>query len=310
MSNCILAFDFGGTKLAVGLVEAKQGAILRHYQEPTPQGGADASLAIMLAWGQQLLKESVCPVIGAGVNFGGPVDARHGIVFQSHHVTGWNNRPLAHELAEKLHLPTVIDNDANGQALAEWRYGAGSGTRSFIFINLGTGLGGGIIIDGCLWSGAHGLAGEFGHFPIRPNGPLCSCGRRGCLEALCAGPAIQRRLVDALAQEHSSVSLTLAELWTAAETGVPIAKHVADAIFEDLAHGLAIIQLSFDPELIALGGGAAAYTSSQFHDIQQQARSYVLPLASPYLRVVRATLGAESGLLGAAAIFLNQTHND
>ncbi|MCL4540851.1 MAG: ROK family protein [Chloroflexi bacterium] len=309
MSNCVLAFDFGGTKLAAGLVETKQGAVLCHYQEPTPQGGADASLAIMLAWGQRLLAESPQAVVGAGVNFGGPVDSRRGIILESHHVAGWNNRPLAQELEEKLHLPTAVDNDANGQALAEWRYGVGSGTRSFIFINLGTGLGGGIIIDGHLWHGAHGLAGEFGHFPLHPDGPLCSCGRRGCFEALCAGPALQRRLEEALTHERSPVRLTLAELWTAAEAGVPIAKRVAGAIFEDLAHGLAIIQLSFDPELIALGGGAARYTASQLQDIQQRARSYVLPVVSPYLHIAHATLGAESGLLGAAAIFLNQARD-
>lgn len=304
----VLGLDFGGTKLAAGIVDLQRGAVVLERRALTPAGSAAPCLDAMIAMAATLLEQSPLPVDGVGINFGGLVDAGAGVILRSHHVAGWDNRPLARDVSAKLHLPTALDNDANGQALAEWRFGAGSGTQHFAYVNLGTGLGGGLVLSGRLWPGAHSLAGEFGHFPLQPGGPQCSCGRSGCFEALCAGPAVARRLQEAIKQSPSRhPNLTPTTLYQEAETGDAVAAAVIEDILIDLARGLSIIQLSIDPECIALGGGAAEYTSGQFRQLNHLVRSLCPPIVSEHVRIEPAQLGTQSGILGAAAIFLAST---
>lgn len=314
----LLGLDFGGTKLAAGLVSGGQGRLIAADRRPTrAEDGAMAALAGMLAMARALLAQAPGPVKGVGINFGGPVDTAAGVVLRSHQVAGWDGFPLAAAVTDALGLPVVLENDANGQALAEWRFGAGQGSTSMVYLNIGTGIGGGIVADGRLWRGAHGLAAEFGHLTIRPGGPLCSCGRHGCLEALAAGPAMGRRAREALAaltpqlQQRSAMvcsagspaAVTGRDLTAAAAAGDTLAIAVVDAVFDDLALGLADIIISIDPERIVLGGGAANVALSLLHKLETKVRSECLPGTAEHVDLRPAALGADAGIYGGAAVF-------
>ena len=202
-SGLCLALDFGGTKLAAGLVNWRTGEVLRQARCATVGSrGARGQIADMLGLveGELGLAGAGRPAIDAvGVSFGGPVDTGRGIVLQSHHVEGWEGLPLAAELGATFHCPVYLENDANAVALGEYRYGAGRGARTVVYITVSTGIGGGIVLEGELWRGSHGVAGEVGHMVVRPGGPLCTCGNRGCLESLASGPSIARRAREAIA---------------------------------------------------------------------------------------------------------------
>jgi glucokinase len=315
----LLGLDFGGTKLAAGLVAADHGRLLAAERQPTrAEGGAMAALASMLTMARALLAHAPGPVTGVGINFGGPVDAVAGIVLRSHHVAGWDSFPLAATVTDALGLPASLENDANGQALAEWRFGAGRGSRSMVYLNIGTGIGGGMVSDGRIWRGTHGLAAEFGHLTIRPGGPRCSCGRQGCLEALAAGPALGRRAREALAalpphlQQRSAMVRSAGsvaavrgrDLTAAAASGDSLAIAVLDAVFDDLALGLADIMVSVDPDRIVLGGGATAMALALLHRLEAKLRGACLPGSAENVDLRPAALGADAGIYGGAAAFV------
>jgi glucokinase len=257
-------------------------------------------------------------VSGVGINFGGPVDAEAGIVAQSHHVPGWEGLPLAARVGAALRLPAVLENDANGQALAEWRFGAGRGSRAMAYLNVGTGIGGGLVLDGRLWRGVHGLAGEFGHLVIRPGGPPCPCGRYGCLEAVAAGPAMARRAREALAalpadERARSALIQLAgsvdavtgrELTAAAASDDPLALRILDEILADLALGVVDILNSVDPDVLVVGGGAATLPPPLFERLRASVNAICLPEMAGHVRLAPAALGGDVGIFGGAAALL------
>jgi glucokinase len=214
----------------------------------------------------------------------------------------------------------VLENDANGQALAEYRFGAGRGSSPLAYLNLGTGIGGGIVLDGRLYGGAHGLAGEFGHMIIRPGGPRCTCGRHGCLEALCSGPAMGRRAREALAALHpqeraatalvqragSRAAVSGPDLTALAAEGDALSLQVLDGVFTDLAIAIANIAASLDPALVVIGGGAAGWAPPLFDRLHAQVRRHCLPGTQELVRLAPAALGADAGILGGAAVFLER----
>ncbi len=317
--SLLIGLDFGGTKLAAGLVDPARGDLVASVRRPTePEGGATLALATMLEMARELVANTPGEVGGVGINFGGPVDAAAGVVLQSHHVAGWDGFPLAARVGAALGLPTTLENDANGQALAEWRFGAGRGSRSMAYLNVGTGIGGGIVLEGRLWRGAHGMAGEFGHMVVRPGGPVCTCGRGGCLEALAAGPAMGRRARAALAaappeirdrsamlrRAGSVAAVTGRELTGAAADGDTLALEVLDAIFADLALGIANILSGVDPDLLVLGGGAADWAPTLFARLLEGVRTVCLPGTENQIALSPAALGADAGIFGGAAIVL------
>jgi glucokinase len=189
----VLGLDFGGTKLAAGLVDLQQGSVLVRRSMATPvSGGAPASLQAMLSVAQVLVAAAPAPVQGVGISFGGPVAADGRTVRLSMHVAGWEHVPLATHVEEALRLPAIVANDGDAAALAEYHFGAGRGVRNLLYLTVSTGIGGGIIIDGRLHRGERAWAGEAGHQVLKPDGPPCPCGRNGCLEALASGLSIAR----------------------------------------------------------------------------------------------------------------------
>ena len=190
----LLGIDIGGTKSAV-VIGNERGEILARASAPTPWSSEHEAYAVLL----QLVREvtqtcgvALTQIDAAGVSFGGPVDTGAGIVLTPPNLSAWKPMPLQTLLEADLALPVTLENDANATALAEFRWGAGQGCADMAFLTLGTGIGAGLILDGRLYRGRRDLAGEIGHATVWPNGPLCPCGKRGCLEALASGTSIAR----------------------------------------------------------------------------------------------------------------------
>ena len=176
----LLALDYGGTKHAAALLRVGERAWAAHARVQSPPGpDAAYDQATMRRMALGLLAQVPGRLRAIGVSFGGPVDATRGLVRLSHHVPGWEDIPLRDQLQVEYGVPAAVDNDANVAALGEWRFGAGRGSASLLYVTISTGIGGGWVLGGRIWGGADGVAGEIGHMIVRPGGAPCACGRRG-----------------------------------------------------------------------------------------------------------------------------------
>jgi len=190
-TDLLLALDYGGTKLSAAL--AYRGArewLARERISSPPNHDARYDQTTMLTLARKLLADRIPAAIG--VSFGGPVDAVRGRVILSHHVPGWENTSLRDQLQKEFGVPVSVDNDANVAALGEYTFGAGQGCASLFYVTVSTGVGGGLVSDGKIFNGADAMAGEIGHTIVDPRGPICICGRRGCVEAMACGGTEQR----------------------------------------------------------------------------------------------------------------------
>ncbi len=309
----LLALDYGGTKHSAALLVRGQRAWLAHARTYSP-AGADARYdqATMLRMARELLAQHPGRLLGVGVSFGGPVDAASGVVRLSHHVPGWEDTPLRAELQDAFGVPVAVDNDANVAALGEWRYGAGQGCASLLYVTVSTGVGGGWILDGRIWSGADGMAGEIGHMVVRPGGQPCVCGKRGCVEAEACGTAIGRKAGRRL-RDHPESGPILRQLCggqpetvtgemvgRAAASGDALAIAVLDDAGEALGAGLGAAINLMNPEKIILGGGVTKSGERWWHAVRRSAREHALPQMR--VEIVPAALGDDAPLWGAAAL--------
>ncbi len=309
----LLALDFGGTKLTAALAAAGQRQWRAHTHVNSPPG-ADAryDLETMLSLARELLADADGTLAAVGVSFGGPVDATTGLVRLSHHVPGWEDTPLRDMLQAELGAPVSVDNDANAAALGEWRFGAGQGCDSLLYVTVSTGIGGGWILHRRPYRGADGLAGEIGHIVIQPGGPPCTCGRRGCLEAIACGPAMARRARELLALEpHSGAALhalasgdvegvTAEHISRAANTGDALACQVLDEAAQALGLGIGTAIALINPQRVVLGGGVAKSGPRYFKTVRAAARASVLP--GMRVDIVPAAQGDDAPLWGAIAL--------
>ncbi len=287
----ILAIDIGGTKFSAALFEAGHSGdpkmIRRESHGTEREGGRDWMLArieeIALRW------KNECAIGCCGIGFGGPVDFAKQSVALSTHVGGWQDFPLPEHLARVLGVPVVMDNDANVGALGEALFGAGRaeiGTRrgAFSYMTLSTGIGGGIILeDGSVYRGADSYAGEIGHLTIRPEGPECLCGARGCFERMCCG------------------------LWLKRDHGKPAEQLLCDPAFVeqyvvDLALGLKAAIMLLNPARIVVGGGIAKAGDALFLPLRAELRRQITNWSRARIDVVPAMLGDDSVLWGAMAL--------
>lgn len=293
-----LAIDIGGTKLAIGLFtdggtsspkpadtpsRTPSQKMIRREVRPTDRAGGPAAMLDQIAGIARGWSESdgidIC-----GVGFGGPVDFAQQRVALSTHVEGWNDFPLPQRLRATLGIPVVMDNDANAGALGEALYGSGRGFRPLFYMTLSTGIGGGIVLeDGNLLRGADSYAGEIGHLTIRPDGPECLCGARGCLERLCCG------------------------LWLERDHGRPPEELFADPQFvqryvEDLALGLKAAIMLLNPARIVIGGGIAKAGDRLFVPLRAALKRHITDWSRARIDVVPAALDEDSVLWGALAL--------
>jgi glucokinase len=298
----IIGIDVGGTNTS-GALASDNGALAAKTQRRTDRaGGSVAGLGLIEDIVAELAGRAGGPsaVRCIGVGFGGPVDAERGVVIRSHHVDGWEGIPLRSKLQDRFRVRTIVDNDANAGTLGEWKFGAGKGISDLLYVNIGTGIGGGIIAGGKLLRGAQNLAGEIGHTVVVRDGPPCACGKRGCLESCASGEAIARRGSESLGRTVSS-----SELFGLAAGHDPIALRVLGEVVEDLAHGIGTAVSLLNPEAVIIGGGLSQAPEALFLEpLRRAVPRYCLTEAAPRLRVEPAQLRYDAGVLGAVALAL------
>ena len=255
--------------------------------------------------------ESVWPggdVKAIGIASPGPLDPHTGTILATPNIPEWKNFPLASRLSARFGVPVYLDNDANMAGLAEWQFGAGKGHENLVYLTISTGIGGGVITQGCLLQGFHGMGGELGHMLIDPNGPLCGCGHRGHVESFCSGPSIARYVAEQLADGQKS-SLQSEAVITAAQVGE--AARAGDALaisaFERAGHYLGIAVANylaiFDPSILIFGGGVSQVGELLFKPFKESLRKHTFhPHYLDNLVITKAALGDDAGLLGALAL--------
>lgn len=293
----LLALDYGGTKHAAGLAEVGGRTWLARKQVQAPLGSnGETDRNLMNQMAAELLAETNGALAAVGVSFGGPVEWQTGRVILSHHVPGWEDAPLVSMLQEQFGVPVGMDNDANIAALGEWRFGAGAGCDSILYITVSTGIGGGWVLEGKIWRGADSMAGEIGHLAIDPTGPECVCGKRGCVEAIGSGTNIGL----AMRQKNPGRAWTAEQVNQAAETGDRLAVEVLERAAWALGTGIGYAITLVNPERVIIGGGVANAGDIYWNKLRATAQQFVLPQMR--VDVVRAGLGGDSPLWGAVAL--------
>lgn len=276
----ILSIDIGGTKFSMAVFDEGR-MVARESRATDRQGGREWMLNQILEIGFDW-KHRYGPERCA-IGFGGPVNYRAQRIVQSTHVGGWNDFDLCGHLSAELGVPAVMDNDANVGALGEFHFGAGTGCESLFYMTLSTGIGGGIITDGQVLRGADSYAGEIGHLTIRPDGPECLCGARGCFERMCCG------------------------LWLEKDYGKSAKELLADAAFVrrfvvNLALGLKAAIMLLNPSRIVIGGGMSKAGDALFVPLREELSREVTSWSRARIDVVPAALGDDSVLYGATAL--------
>lgn len=304
-----IGIDIGGTKVAAGVVDP-DGAIVASARRETPGQDARAVEAVIVDLVRELGRGRRIRSVGIGA--AGWMDLDNGTVLFSPHLA-WRNEPLRANLEQALRRRVTVLNDADAAAWAEWRFGAGRGEPRLVLITLGTGIGGAMIMDGVLERGRHGVAGEFGHQIIVPNGHRCECGNRGCWEQYASGNALGREARE-LATANSPVAQTLlhevggdvdaisgAVVTRLALQGDPVCRELIDDVGQWLGLGLANLGAALDPGTFVIGGGLGA--AGQLL-IDPARRAFERNLTGrgfrPAARVTSAALGPDAGLVGAA----------
>jgi len=314
-SGPFLGVDIGGTKVAVGLVD-RQGKILSPGRQPMMATGSPegALHAVTSAIDSLISTVTGDGIQGIGICAPGPLDPKTGIVLNPPNLPCWRNFPLADKIASIYHLPVHVDNDANAAALAETRWGAARGFRYVFYATIGTGIGTGIVFDNHIYHGNTGAAGEGGHVSIDYRGPLCSCGKHGCIEVLAAGPAIGARARAKLSAESSrhSAMLELAKGSVAAVTsemvgrayaaGDPLAREILLETVDLLTAWLGNIVDLLDPDVLVVGGGVAAMLKPFFDEIKNRLPGWCVNPRASEIPVLMAHYGADAGIAGGAAL--------
>ena len=315
----VLALDLGGTKIITAAVLSTGEIVSRKYSLTLADEGPwpiinRLSSAVAETMAQAKLKTS--DIAGIGIAAAGIIDTKEGIVTTSPNLPGWRDVPLRDIIAERLGLITYLINDASAAALGEHRFGAGRGVDNLIYLTVSTGIGGGIIIDGELYLGADGCAGEIGHMIIETHGPQCNCGKFGCLEALASGSAMTKESVRRLNQgEKSSIirlvdgrleSITAETVSLAARKGDSLACDIVARAATYLGIGLANLVNIFNPELIVIGGGVSKMGNMLLAPARKAIREIAFKLPARTARIVRARLGSNAGIIGAAVYVFEQ----
>jgi glucokinase len=312
-AGCVIGVDLGGTKLLAGTVDSRLEVHHRAYRLARPDSAAGV-IDQLVETIEEAREATVDEVLAVGVGVPCLVDPATGTALDSNHLP-LHGVPVRDLLAERLALPVVVDNDANAAMLVEWRRGAALGCSDAAMLTLGTGIGGGLIVDGRLVHGARGAAAELGHMVVDPDGPPCpgNCPNHGCLESLVSGHAIgleglrlardapDSALGRALAAGRQITGALVTEL---AHDGDPACRDVMALMGERLGLGMITLVNVFNPEVVVVGGGAIAAGELLLAPAREVVARRALPINREDVRIVSARFGAESGMLGAACMAL------
>lgn len=314
----VLGIDIGGTKVAVGVADEAGRLLSRERRATAAMGDGDALLAGIDAMIEAALSEAGLARDGiacVGVALPGAVDRARGELLAAQTLRGLEGRSLTEYFGQRIGAPVVVENDACAAALAEAHFGAGRGSRVMLYFTVSTGIGGGIVVDGRLWTGGAGHAGEFGHQTVvAEGGALCSCGAYGCLESVASGPAIARRARMAVRRGTGEGILALAGGDPAAITAETVAAAAragdpaAHALWQEtglyLGIGVANAVVIVDAQCVVLGGGVTRAGDLLLAPTRRHALARMLPRLRRHVRIVPAALGEDVGLIGAVAVAL------
>ncbi len=309
-----IGIDLGGTGIKIGVVD-ESGAILSQGETPTLAGRpyediiADMGRCMLDVMARGGFEEKDIASIGVGIP--GVADEKTGhVIFCTN--LGWSDVPLRTELQKYLSKPVYIDNDATVAGFAESICGVSAGCHSSVFMTLGTGVGGGIVIGGRPWSGFHGVGSEIGHIPMDIGGEPCSCGNYGCLERYCSATAVIRMGKQMVLQHPDSLmydlcggdvsKLTAKMVFDAAKELDDVAMKVFNHYVDYLCKAIYTIIAFLDPEMIVLGGGISKSGDFLLNAVRERIPRYLLFKTLPYSRVEIARLGADAGMIGAAML--------
>lgn len=306
MSTTAIGIDFGGTSIKSGVV--RDGLIIQRGELIDPQKFPSAPPLIdVLVRMIEAMGAAFPEIAGVGVGLPGIVDSVNGIVHTLTNVAGWEEVPLRQILRQRIGLPVTIENDAKAMTYAEWKHGAAAGAQHAVCLTLGTGVGGGLILDGKLYRGAQLAAGEIGHMSIDLHGRAGPYGNAGGLEEYVGNHQIAERAVEryrAAGEIKTFLECSPALLATAAGRGDAIAAKLWDDLGVELGAALANVIWVLNPDTIVIGGGIAAAGELIFAPARREIRARTLVLAHENLRIVAAALGNDAGIIGNAALAL------
>ena len=321
MKTHVAGIDIGGTKLAT-VVADSTGHILSKARKPTlAERGPEYALQLLF----DMVRETVeladleqDSISAIGVSCGGPLDTKTGVVYSPPNLPGWDALPLKAKLESEFEIPVTIENDANASALAEYRFGGGRGYDALLYMTMSTGIGGGIVINGQIYHGANDSAGEVGHQILLPDGPTCGCGKRGCLEALCSGPAIARRAQVAIRKQLETGKTANTELLkltdghietvksehvlAAAQTGDTLALQLVDETAYYMGWGIANLVNILNPDIVLLGTIAIAAGDLLLNPIRKTVTEFAMTRPGEAVKIEPAQLGEALGDLAAIAL--------
>jgi len=309
MSEYVIGLDLGGTKILSLCVDREYNVVDEDRRETEADSGPEAVIDRMVASARAVIERR--NVLAIGISTPGPTKTFEGIVTTPPNLPGWKDVPLAKLISERTGLPSWIENDVNAGALAEHRIGAGRGTKHLVMVAPGTGVGGGLVLDGKLYRGASGGAGEVGHMQMDPAGPRCPCGRFGCLEVLASGKALGETARMIAANEPDGLVAQIAEregeepdariLDLAAEQGDEAAMGALIQAGAYLGAGLTNLIDVFNPEVIVIGGSLRK-SAIYYQTALSRAKPQAFPQHAADVRIVEAELGDNAPAIGAAII--------
>ncbi len=321
MKTNVVGIDIGGTKLATVAAD-NTGHILSKVRKPTfAERGPEYALQLLFDMVRETvelagLKQNA--ISAMGVSCGGPLDTKTGVVYSPPNLPGWDALPLKAKLESEFRIPVTIENDANASALAEYRFGGGRGYSALLYMTMSTGIGGGIVINGQIYHGANDCAGEVGHQILLPDGPPCGCGKRGCLEALCSGPAIARRAQAAIRKQRETRKTATTELLkltngcietvksehvlAAARTGDALALQLVDETAYYMGWGIANLVNILNPDIVLLGTIAIAAGDLLLDPIRKTVAKFAMTRPAEAVKIKPAQLGETLGDLAAIAL--------
>lgn len=319
----VVGVDLGGTNIVSLLITGKGEIVARDTRPTLAKEGKDRVLSRIVDSVKRILEEgqtkvgiSSKSIIGLGIGSPGPLSIKKGLIHFTPNLPGWTNVPLVGILRDKLALPIFLENDANAAALGEWWRGAGKDVDNLVLLTLGTGIGGGIIIQGEVLHGAWDTAAEIGHMIIHEGGLICGCGKKGCLEAYASATGVIKRTLAAMREGRKSIladavknrweNITCELVYKAAEKGDSLSRWIVEETAKYLGIGVASIVNVLNPEIVILSGGMIAAGTLIFKPVRKYARENALAAAIEGVEIVPAALSGNSGAVGAAATVLKR----
>ena len=317
MTEYALVADVGGTRTRVALVDATGAIVVRHSAETLAREGRAAVMNRLADALEYVASERRTEIKGVGLSLASPVEPGTGVMYNPPNLgSEWHLFTPIPMLQERLSLPVYAENDATLGALGEHAFGAGRGCDNMVYMTVSTGIGGGIIIGGNLYTGTNGFGGEIGHMTIDQNGPLDNCGNVGCLEALASGTALARMAQERIEAGERSVMLAFAGgdikavdariVVQAAQQDDALAQSLMQEVGRSLASGIITLMHIFDPQLIVIGGGLGQNLDMFMPTIESEVKSRAMAHFQGEVPVAKSQLGDDVSLLGAAALVFKE----